>query len=177
MKWLRREDKSPTTPPTTAPADTPPVAAPATTPATTATSPIFAEATATEPAFLSRVPVLRSSLEADSCVSGRLSFSVPTRIDGTLKGEVRTTELLVIGDTACVEGAIRALNVIILGRVNGEVLGAERVEIGPTGSLVGLIETRSLIVQEGGHLDGDCRIAPAARATVHLLRPDLAAES
>lgn len=174
MKWIRREDQPQATPPPVAPPDA--LASTRPEPPTGA-SPTFREATATQPAFLSRVPVMRSSLEADSSVSGRLSFSSPTRIDGTLKGEVRATDLLVIGETACVEGTVYALNLIILGRVNGEVIGAERVEIGPSGSLTGMIETRALIVQEGGHLDGDCRIAPAPRATVHVLRPDMAADA
>ena len=49
------------------------------------------------------VPVLRSSLGADTVISGRLSFTVPTRIDGKLRGEVRASEMLVVGEDAVVE--------------------------------------------------------------------------
>ena len=48
----------------------------------------------------------------------------------------------------------------MLGRVDGDVVGAERVEIGPRGALRGSIETRALVVHDGGQLDGDCRVAP-----------------
>jgi cytoskeletal protein CcmA (bactofilin family) len=70
---------------------------------------------------------------------------------------------------------VHAASLIVLGRVEGTVLGAERIEIGPRGVLRGAIETRSLIVREGGVLDGDCKVA-APRATIHLLRPRESAE-
>jgi len=120
------------------------------------------------------IPALRPSLGPDTSVSGRLSFTVPTRIDGKLRGEVRASDLLVVGEEGFVEGIVRALKLIVLGEVRGEVRGAERVEIGPGGRLTGTVETNSLVVKEGGCLDGDCRIAPA-RTNLHVLRPAPAA--
>lgn len=116
------------------------------------------------------VPVLRSSLGADTVISGRLSFTVPTRIDGKLRGEVRASEMLVVGEDAVVEGIVRALKLVVLGEVRGEVRGAERVEIGSGGRLIGSVETQSLIVKDGGYLDGDCRVAPP-RTSLRVLRP------
>jgi cytoskeletal protein CcmA (bactofilin family) len=123
-----------------------------------------------ETAFVAPVPVLRPSLGPDTSVSGRLSFTVPTRIDGKLRGEVRASELLVVGEDAVVEGVIRAPKLVVYGEVRGEVRGAERVEIAPGGRLMGTVETQSLIVKDGGCLDGDCRIAPP-RTPLRLLRP------
>jgi cytoskeletal protein CcmA (bactofilin family) len=108
--------------------------------------------------FLS--PSMRAWIDADAVVSGRLSFSEPTRIDGTLRGEVRATDTLVIGERGFVDGTIRAVRLVILGRVKGRVLDAERVEIGPRGTLRGVLETRSLVLQDGGRIDGPCRIDP-----------------
>ncbi|MFN8641358.1 MAG: polymer-forming cytoskeletal protein, partial [Candidatus Binatia bacterium] len=127
----------------------------------------------TEPApaeFLAPPAQARAMLDKDSEVSGKLSFSGPTRIDGTLRGEVRASDLLVIGETGHVDGTIHAVSLVILGRVEGGVRGADRVEIRPRGVLRGSIETRTLVVHEGGILDGDCTVA-APRATIHLLRP------
>ena len=130
----------------------------------------------TETSFITAPSSLRPSLGADTVVTGRLSFTVPTRIDGTLRGEVRASELLVIGEDGFVDGTVRAQQLVVLGHVRGDVRGAERVEIGPGGRLTGTIETRSLVVREGGQLDGDCRIQPG-RATVLTLRPVPAPES
>ncbi len=120
-------------------------------------------------AAVTPLPALRPSLGADTVVSGRLSFTVPTRIDGKLRGEVRASDLLVVGEEGFIEGIVRALKLVVLGEVRGEVQGAECVEIGPGGRLMGTVETHSLVVKEGGCLDGDCRIAPP-RAAVHVMR-------
>src|SRR5207249_2044816 len=72
------------------------------------------------------VPLLRPSLGPETSVSGRLSFTMPTRIDGKLRGEVRATDLLLIGEQGYIEGIIRAPKLIVLGEVRGEVRGAER---------------------------------------------------
>lgn len=127
-----------------------------------------------ETRLVTPVPVLRPSLGPDTTVSGRLSFTVPTRIDGRLRGEVRASELLVVGEAAVVEGLVRALKLVVLGEVRGDVRGAERVEIGPGGRLTGTVETHSLVVKEGGCLDGDCRIAPRP---MRVLRPAPVANS
>jgi cytoskeletal protein CcmA (bactofilin family) len=124
-------------------------------------------------AFLAPVvspATLRSSLGADTSVSGRLSFTAPTRLDGRLRGEVHATDLLVIGETGIVDGTVRGSNVVVLGSIDGEVFATERLEIGASGRLKGSVETRELVVQEGGKLDGNCRVAPA-KANVVFLRP------
>lgn len=125
--------------------------------------------------FLAPPPQVRAMLDKGSEVNGKLSFSGPTRIDGTLRGEVRASDMLVIGESGRVDGTVHAAALVILGRVEGRVLGADRVEIGPQGVLRGAIETRALVVREGGVLDGDCKVA-APRATIHLLRPREAVE-
>ena len=134
---------------------------------------IRAPETPTEPAFLAPVVTpanLRSSLGTDTSVSGRLSFTAPTRLDGRLKGEVHASDLLVIGETGIVNGTVRGTNVVVLGSIDGDVFATERLEIGVSGRLKGSVETRELIVHDGGKLDGSCRIAPA-KDNVVFLRP------
>jgi cytoskeletal protein CcmA (bactofilin family) len=133
-------------------------------------APVASDISASEASFVAPPAMPRPLLGADTVVTGRLSFTVPTRIDGTLRGEVRASELLVIGEDGFIDGTVRAQRLVVLGKMHGDVRGAERVEIGPGGRLTGTIETRSLIVEEGGQLDGDCRIQPA-RAKVHNLHP------
>jgi len=128
-----------------------------------------------EPSFLAPT-TLRTSLGPDTAVTGRLSFTSPTRLDGKLRGEVNASDVLVIGESGNVEGAVRAKSVLVLGSIDGSVVASERIEVGPRGRLKGSIETRELIVHEGGKLDGDCRIFPG-RATVHVLRPRATPES
>lgn len=109
------------------------------------------------PAFIG-LQKLPSVATADAPITGKLSFSAPTRIDGPLRGEVRSTALLVVGERGSVDGTLRAKEVLVLGIVRGDVHGSERVEIGPCGKIIGRIETRALVVAEGGVIDAACFI-------------------
>lgn len=119
---------------------------------------------------------VRVSLGADAEVTGKLSFVSPTRIEGKLKGEVRSSDLLVVGPQAVVEASVRADTLVVLGEVRGEVLGASRVEICSGGRLFGDIETRAVVVQEGAVFEGTCRMGQGGSVTgrhpVAVARPD-----
>ena len=109
---------------------------------------------------------VRVSLGPDAEVTGKLSFTVPTRIEGKLKGEVRASDVLVIGPQAIVHATVQADKLVVLGEVRGQVTGAGRVEICAGGRLIGDVETKALVVQEGATFEGRSRMggAPAAEA-------------
>jgi cytoskeletal protein CcmA (bactofilin family) len=90
-------------------------------------------------------------------VSGRLIFQEPVRIEGKFRGEVSSSELVVISETASVEGRVRTPRVLILGELTGDVLGARSAVLGPQARVAGTIETESLTICEGARLDGDVR--------------------
>jgi len=124
-----------------------------------------AEASATHPT------TVRSSLGPDTAITGKLSFSAPTRIDGKLKGEIRATDLLIIGEQAVVEGSVRAHKLLLYGQVQGDVVGVERVEIMVGGRLRGSVRAPVVIVCEGALLDGDCKIVPSEQKTATAAPP------
>ena len=97
---------------------------------------------------------VRVSLGPDAQVTGKLVFSTPTRIEGKLKGELRASDLLVIGTQAVVHANVHAARLVVLGEVHGQVTGALRVEICAGGRVYGEIETRSLVVREGARFEG-----------------------
>ncbi len=105
---------------------------------------------------------IRVSLGADAEVSGKLSFATATRIEGKLKGEIRSSDVLVIGPSAVVQATVRADRLIVLGEVHGEVQSAGRIQICAGGKLFGDIETRGLVIDEGGHFEGRCKMTPGA---------------
>ena len=107
---------------------------------------------------------VRVSLGSDAEVSGKLSFATATRIEGKLKGEIRSTDLLVVGPAAVVQATIRADRLVILGEVHGEVQGATRVQICSGGKLFGDVQTRGLVIEEGGVFEGKCRMGEGAPA-------------
>jgi cytoskeletal protein CcmA (bactofilin family) len=109
---------------------------------------------------------VRVSLGADAEVSGKLSFATATRIEGKLKGELRSTDLLVVGPSAVVQAAVRADRLVILGEVRGEIQSAARVHICAGGKLFGDVETKGLVIDEGGVFEGRCRMTAAGNGAV-----------
>ena len=97
---------------------------------------------------------VRVSLGPDAHVTGKLVFSTPTRIEGKLKGELRASDILVIGTQAVVHANVHAAKLVVLGEVHGSVSGALRVEICAGGRVYGEIETRALVVSEGARFEG-----------------------
>jgi cytoskeletal protein CcmA (bactofilin family) len=111
---------------------------------------------------------VRVSLGPDAEVTGKLVFAVPTRIEGKLKGELRASDLLVIGAQAVVHANVHAEKLVVLGEVRGQITGASRVEICAGGRVYGEIETRALVVREGARFEGRSKmglsIVPSGRA-------------
>ena len=101
---------------------------------------------------------VRVSLGPDAEVTGKLSFATPTRIEGKLKGELRASDVLIIGPQAVVQANVQAEKLVVLGEVRGQVQGASRVEICAGGRLFGDVETKCLVVQEGATFEGHSRM-------------------
>jgi len=107
---------------------------------------------------------VRTSLGPDAEANGRLSFVSPTRIEGKLKGEVRSSDLIVVGPQGVVHATVRADKLVVLGEVRGEVLGASRIEVCAGGRLFGDVETQSFVVHEGATFEGRSRMGGQASA-------------
>jgi cytoskeletal protein CcmA (bactofilin family) len=97
----------------------------------------------------------RVAVNKNSNISGKLSYQGPVRIDGRLRGEVTSTEVIVISESASVEGRIRAPRVLLLGSFEGEVWGAETVVLGASARAKGRIQSKRLTVCEGARVEAD----------------------
>ena len=104
------------------------------------------------------VPAAPTVVGGDTPITGKLSFSGPTRIDAVLRGEVYAAGLLVVGERGLVDGVVSAAQLIVLGEVRGFVRAATRVEVGVAGRLLATVATAALVIKEGGRFDGDCRM-------------------
>jgi cytoskeletal protein CcmA (bactofilin family) len=91
-------------------------------------------------------------------VSGKLIFNEPVRIEGRFRGEVRSVELVVIGEEGMVEGKVCAPRLLIMGELRGDVTGCDRIVLGTRAKVFGNIEARNLTIREGAHLDGTVRM-------------------
>jgi cytoskeletal protein CcmA (bactofilin family) len=92
---------------------------------------------------------------------GKLCFQGTVRIGGTFRGEIFTSDTLIVGEGARIYGDIEAGTVIISGEVNGTVRARHRVEIHRPAIFRGDILTPSLSVDEGVIFEGSSKMAHA----------------
>ncbi len=97
-------------------------------------------------------------------ISGKLAFPGPARIDGQFRGEISSTDLVVISETGAVDARVRTPRILILGEFHGEVIGAKAVVVGPAARVQGRVEAENLTVCEGARIEADLTVGRPARA-------------
>ena len=76
------------------------------------------------------------------------------RIDGVFLGDVNLDGSLILGESGSIEGKIRAKYIVAAGSVCGNIECDTILHISPTARVNGDIKTNSIIVDEGGQLNG-----------------------
>jgi len=89
---------------------------------------------------------------------GKMTFDGVFRLDGRVEGEIFRSGTLIISETAVIKGKVEVDALILNGKVEGEVIARERVEIHSRGKLYGTVFTPALVIQDGGILEGNCRM-------------------
>lgn len=101
-----------------------------------------------------------SVLDAQLVMSGDLETAGSLRIDGKLEGSIRRADMVVLGVGAAMSGDVHAREVVIGGTITGNVYASERVELQATAIVTGDIVTQTILVQEGGVVNGRVLMRP-----------------
>lgn len=97
-----------------------------------------------------------NTLIGEGCVfEGNLNLATSTRIDGKVKGNIKSEGMLIIGESGSVEGDIDCSEILIYGNVKGNV-DAGRIELKRGASLSGDIRVDVLVIEEGAVYNGHC---------------------
>ena len=88
------------------------------------------------------------------------------KIEGIIEGSVRGARQVLLGRQGEVRGDLQAREVVVGGKVDGTVVGLERVEIQGTAIVSGDVHTKSIVVLEGGRINGALRMDDAPGAGV-----------
>jgi cytoskeletal protein CcmA (bactofilin family) len=103
-------------------------------------------------------PPIRSLIAQGSEIQGNLKFTDGLRIDGEVCGDVVAAtdrpSILVISETACVTGAIRADHVIVNGRVSGPIHAQTLLEVQPKARIHGDVHYKALEMHLGALIQG-----------------------
>jgi cytoskeletal protein CcmA (bactofilin family) len=106
-------------------------------------------------------PPIRSLIAPGSDIQGNIKFTDGLRIDGSVHGDIRANEdhpsLLVVSESALVQGEIHADHVIINGRVNGPVYASELLELQPKANIEGDVHYKALEMHQGAVISGQLK--------------------
>jgi len=123
---------------------------------------------------------LTAFIDEGSEIEGKYTFNGTVMLNGKFSGEIVSSDSLIIGEKGVVNATVRAGIVLINGEVVGNVYASERVELRGTARVYGDVEAPVIVVEEGVHFEGHCKMTKgraadgtsAARdATVVSLKP------
>lgn len=91
-------------------------------------------------------------------LTGEISFTNGLRVEGTIKGKVRSEATLEIGPGGIVDGDVTIRKILINGEFRGVIHASDRVEIHKNGKVFGDIFSPCLIIEAGAIFDGRCNM-------------------
>jgi cytoskeletal protein CcmA (bactofilin family) len=97
-------------------------------------------------------------------VHGDIDTNGVIKIEGSVEGTIRGARQVLVGRQGEIKGDVNAREVVVGGRIEGTITASERVEIQGTSGVSGDIYTKSIVVLEGGRINGAVRMDEAGRA-------------
>jgi cytoskeletal protein CcmA (bactofilin family) len=92
---------------------------------------------------------------------GKLHFEGRVRIDGSFRGEIRSNDILIIGEGAEVEAEIEVAVVIVKGgTLTGNVRAAQAIELYVPARVTGNLHAPEVFLDKGVQFSGSCTMAP-----------------
>ena len=89
---------------------------------------------------------------------GTIHTEANLRIEGQFKGVIFSQGEVIVGEYGILHSEIQARSLTIVGHVIGDVKIFGRLIITSSGSLEGKAATQSIVIQEGGVLNGSCQM-------------------
>jgi cytoskeletal protein CcmA (bactofilin family) len=91
-------------------------------------------------------------------IEGKITFTGTVLLNGRVRGEITSTDTLVVGEKGVVNAMIRAGVVEVSGEIVGNISASDRIELHANCRVYGDIEAPVVIIDEGALLEGQCRM-------------------
>jgi len=98
-------------------------------------------------------------IAAGTIITGDLKTDGVIRLNGTLVGNLDTSEKLVIGQNGKVEGEINCKSADVEGKINGIISVKELLSLKRSANIQGDIVTKQLSVEPGAIFTGTCKMS------------------
>jgi len=100
---------------------------------------------------------------ANTVIEGSIVAEGDVRIDGHVKGSLRSKAKVVIGTTGIIDGDITCSNADISGKVVGKVNVFQLLSLKSTAVVEGDIATSKLVVEADAKFNGNCRMGAVVK--------------
>ncbi|MDH3998204.1 MAG: polymer-forming cytoskeletal protein [Desulfuromonadales bacterium] len=107
---------------------------------------------------------VKAFLGAGSEFEGRMVFNENMRIDGSFRGEISSSDLLVVGDSARLQAEVVVGSLIISGHFQGNISAKNRVELRAPAQINGNVEAPVVSIEEGVIFNGSIKMNPPGKA-------------
>ena len=104
---------------------------------------------------------IKAFLGPGSRFEGKLTFDEMVRLDGSFTGEIKSSDTLVVGDTAVIEGEINVGALVFSGQFKGNIKASTMVELRAPAKVEGTIETPNLKIEEKVIFNGQITMVTA----------------
>lgn len=112
---------------------------------------------------------INALLGAGTEYEGKLAFQGRVRVDGRFVGEIRGSDVLILGATADVSARVEVGALIVLGgTLRGDVVARRLVELHAPGAVHGDIDTPQLFIDKGATFTGRCTMGSGESEIVAL---------
>ena len=102
-----------------------------------------------------------TNLTTDVEIKGTIKFDKVMNIDGKFEGELIANHgELIVGKTGTVKANVKVKNATIEGRLDGNIEAAEKVELKQNAQLIGDLQAKTLVIEEGVVFVGQCNVNP-----------------
>ncbi len=91
-------------------------------------------------------------------IEGKVTFSGTVLLNGRIRGEIVSNDVLIVGEKGVVNASIHASIVEISGEVVGNINATDRIELRANCRVFGDIDAPVVIIDEGALLEGQCRM-------------------
>jgi cytoskeletal protein CcmA (bactofilin family) len=112
------------------------------------------------------VDTVNTTIGAGTVLTGDVRVEGSIRVDGEFEGKVEATDTLIVGESGRVEGNATVANAMIGGRMFGNVFASGKIELQRGSQLLGDIETRGLVIEDGVVFQGNCHMGEVADGPV-----------
>ena len=100
-----------------------------------------------------------STLIGKTCkILGDISTKESIKVDGYVKGNIEAENVASVNDTATVDGNIKANEIFIAGKINGNITALKSLELEKSAIITGDIYTAKLHIHPGAIFNGTTKM-------------------